>query len=260
MAKQSAQTKWENFWKQHSDVSDIHSTWDSLIENLCAVTDVNELRILEVGAGTGRDSIKLSEKGAHITLLDYANNALYNVRKLLNNSCVPINLICGDGTFLPFKDESFDVVFHQGLLEHFNDPNPLFRENVRVLKKGGLLLIDVPQKYHIYTVIKRILIRMGKWIYPWETEFTWKGLRKLYRDYNLSIEREYGDWLVPSLFYRILRELFNRVGLKLPMYPPAPIPFLSEMRKAIKAFLTKKPFEKYIKYTFITIGIIGKKE
>jgi len=260
MANHSARTKWEKFWEQHSNVDEIYSTWESLTENLCAAADVNGLQILEVGAGTGRDSVRLSEKGARLTVLDYAENAFSKVRQVLENSDTSVNLVRGDGTVLPFEDESFDIVFHQGLLEHFHDPQPLMRENVRVLKKGGLLLIDVPQKYHIYTVIKHILIWMDKWLYPWETEFSWKGLRKLFKDYNLSVEREYGDWLVPSLFYRILRELFRRTGLKkLPM-KPEPIPFIGWIRKKLKEFLIKQPFQKYIKHSFITIGIIGKKE
>ena len=33
---------------------------------------------------------------------------------------------------MPFRDGAFEVVFHQGLLEHFRDPRPLLRENARI--------------------------------------------------------------------------------------------------------------------------------
>ena len=44
---------------------------------------------------------------------------------------------CGDAFALPFADGTFDVVFHQGLLEHFRNPDDLIAENARVLKPGG---------------------------------------------------------------------------------------------------------------------------
>lgn len=256
MARHSTRADWESFWKRDRSVEEIYPASDSILENLFAVTDVRGMRILEVGAGTGRNSIKLSEKGAHLTVLDYAENALNKVSQALENSDTSVNLVRGDGAVLPFEDESFDIVFHQGLLEHFHDPQPLLRENVRVLKKGGYLLIDVPQKYHVYTIIKHILIRVNKWFAGWETEFTIGGLRRLYSDNHLTITREYGDWMVPSLFYRILRESFKLIGITLPMYPKS-ISLLGKLRKACKSFLVKQPLSMY---TFITIGIIGKKE
>jgi len=54
-----------------------------------------------------------------------------------------LNLVCGDGFKLPFKDESFSNIHCADLIEHF-DANKLvilLREVYRVLKKGGLLLI-----------------------------------------------------------------------------------------------------------------------
>jgi len=80
---------------------------------------------------------------------------------------------------IPVPDATFDIVFHQGLLEHFKDPLPLLEEQFRVLKPGGFLLVDVPQRYHIYTVIKHTLIFLNKWFAGWETEFSIGRLTKL---------------------------------------------------------------------------------
>jgi len=255
MERKSTRENWQRFWERHKKVEEIYPTSDSVVKNICAVTDVKGKKILEVGGGTGRDSIKLSRNGAHVTVLDYADNALHKVREAMEHAQVSLRLIQGDGLVLPFAGGSFDIVFHQGLLEHFRDPLPLLRENIRVLKTGGFLVIDVPQKYHIYTLIKHILIIMNKWFAGWETEFSIQELRALYRAHNLIVCREYGDYMAPSLFYRMIRELFKRAGIVLPMYPRN-IPVLGNIRKSVKSYVTRQPFAIN---TFLTIGIIGKK-
>jgi len=48
---------------------------------------------------------------------------------------------------LPFRDESFDVVFHYYVAEHFERPMACHREMARVLKSSGLLLFQTPSRY-----------------------------------------------------------------------------------------------------------------
>ncbi len=255
MAKEPTQKVWDDFWEREKSVEDIYPTSISIIENLLSATDVKGKKILEVGAGTGRDSIHLCRNGADVTVIDYSDNALYKVQESIAGSDAPVKLVRGDGTRLPFDDESYDIVFHQGLMEHFKDPLPLFRENVRVLKKGGLLLVDVPQRYHIYTIIKHLLIAFDKWFAGWETEYSIKQLRRIFTDHNMIICREYGDFMVPSLFYRIFRELFGKLGVNLPMYP-GKIPLLNRCRKVLKSNLEQNP---YLLNFYLNIGVIGKK-
>jgi len=255
MKRDSTLEDWERFWDRNKHVEEIYPASESIIENLAAVTDVNGKKILEVGAGTGRDSIKLSSMGADVTVLDYSGNALYKAGEVIESTASSVHLIRGDGTCMPFEDASFDIIFHQGLMEHFRDPLPLFKENMRVLKKNGLLLVDVPQKYHIYTVIKHILIAMNKWFAGWETEYTVGELKRIFLTHDFIICHEYGDFMCPSLLFRIMREIFKKIGIELPMYPPS-IPVLKNIRRSIKSMYVKLPFAMN---TFLTIGVIGRK-
>ena len=54
----------------------------------------------------------------------------------------------GDLFNLPFPDEEFDVVFNQGVMEHFKiagiNPDVGIQEMLRVVKKDGTLVILVP--------------------------------------------------------------------------------------------------------------------
>jgi SAM-dependent methyltransferase len=45
---------------------------------------------------------------------------------------------------IPFRDETFDTVLLDNVLEHIKKPSLLFKEIRRVLKPDGLLLIGVP--------------------------------------------------------------------------------------------------------------------
>jgi SAM-dependent methyltransferase len=63
----------------------------------------------------------------------------------------PIKAVLGDAHALPFEDGFFDLVLSGGLLEHFENPVPVLREMVRVLKPGGVFYADVvPRKFSIF--------------------------------------------------------------------------------------------------------------
>jgi SAM-dependent methyltransferase len=147
-------------------------------------------------------------------------------------------LVAGDAEALPFMEESFDLVFHQGVMEHFADPDPMLSENVRVLRKGGTLLVDVPQTLHVYTLVKKLLIGLGAWFAGWETQYTPGSLRRLLRRHGLRPYACYGRFFAPSLAYRILRELLMRVGLRLPLRPVL-VPPVHRLRRLLRRRLER---------------------
>jgi SAM-dependent methyltransferase len=51
---------------------------------------------------------------------------------------------------LPYRDNTFDVVFSKSVLEHFYYPEKIVREIHRVLKPGGLALTMVPDWEAVY--------------------------------------------------------------------------------------------------------------
>ncbi len=254
--KESTKQNWDTFWDQKTDMKEVYANTDRIRRNLARNMDLKGKRILEVGAGTGRDSFYMSKDGAQLVLLDYSMNSLKIIRQELPD-VDRISAVGGDAFALPFPDGSFDAVFHQGLLEHFREDaaKRLLEENVRVLKPGGLLVVDVPQRWHIYTVIKHALITLNAWFAGWEREFSARELRNLLKPLGMQPVDAYGEWMYPSLFYRTFREALYKVGLKLPLYPRL-IPPVSRLREKIRVGLDGSAVKIN---TALSIGIIAKK-
>jgi ubiquinone/menaquinone biosynthesis C-methylase UbiE len=247
---------WDKFWGREREIKKVYSNEGRVCQNLSRVVDVEGKRILEVGGGSGRDSLELAGEGANCIILDYTMTPLKLVRSQVIEGEVVPGLICGDAFTLPIKDRCIDVVFHQGLMEHFREPGDLLEENSRVLRKGGYLLVDVPQRYHFYTLLKLVLIRLNRWFAGWETQYSIRELEGIIRRHRLEPVLSYGDWMSPSIFYRLTRELFFLIGLELPLYPKGLVPGLRKIRMRLREWLqTKRPAF----YSFHVIGVIGKK-
>lgn len=57
----------------------------------------------------------------------------------------PLADVKADICNLPFKDNEFDVIFCNHVLEHIPDDTKAMQELYRVLKKGGMAILQIPQ-------------------------------------------------------------------------------------------------------------------
>jgi SAM-dependent methyltransferase len=255
--RESRRENWETFWEAKQETEEVYSNAGRVLRHLSRLTSLEGKKVLEIGAGTGRDSFPLVEHGATVYQLDYAENSLRILKHLADESKYPVNIVGGDTFGLPFRDGTFDIIFHQGLLEHFRKPvaEGLLRENIRVLKQGGLLLVDVPQRWHSYTVVKHVLIAAGKWFAGWERSFSVGELRNLLSSLGLTPVYAYGEWMYPSFFYRALREVLKKAGWTLPLYPTLS-KGLTNLRTRWRERLLDTPLPLH---TGISIGVVAKK-
>ncbi|WP_058554559.1 malonyl-ACP O-methyltransferase BioC [Thiohalocapsa sp. ML1] len=100
-------------------------------------------RVLDLGCGPGftLDGLARRYRGAEILALDFALSMLRRARRRGHWLNRP-RLICADAEALPLADDSVDLVFSNATLQWVNDLDATFRELLRVLRPGGLLLFS----------------------------------------------------------------------------------------------------------------------
>jgi ubiquinone/menaquinone biosynthesis C-methylase UbiE len=106
---------------------------------------------LDAGCGNGRDfRLMLNNSNRVIGMdftLDMVRNAKKKITKDLKNK---IDLIVGDVTHLPFKNESFSFVLCSEVLEHVPCWQKALKEFERTLFREGSLIISTPNKFSMY--------------------------------------------------------------------------------------------------------------
>lgn len=112
--------------------------------------------VLELGAGTGIYSIYFAEKGNKVLATDIVPKHIDTIKqKVLQRNDVELNLEAklANATDLNGIDsERFDVVLCLGPMYHLvteSDRVRCMQESLRVLKKGGLLVIAYINKHYI---------------------------------------------------------------------------------------------------------------
>jgi ubiquinone/menaquinone biosynthesis C-methylase UbiE len=101
-------------------------------------------RVLEIGAGTGRDSEIIATRlggSGELFCQDIARSMLERNRDRLKAAGLMAHFAIANSSHLPFADNVFDGVFQFGGVGEFVDIAGFFREIVRVSKVGGRVVV-----------------------------------------------------------------------------------------------------------------------
>ncbi|MCA1910242.1 MAG: class I SAM-dependent methyltransferase [Magnetospirillum sp.] len=155
----------QKFWKAlyHSLYTDVDSNLSrtALVEGVKQLEDmfrlrrhmstveldlsaIRDKRVLEIGPGAGGHSALMAYHGAVVTALDItydrakATGGKFALMGDLAPNCAAVQ---GDAENLPFDDDSFDIVYSNGVLHHTPDTEKAIAEVHRVLKPGGQAVI-----------------------------------------------------------------------------------------------------------------------
>ena len=130
--------------------------------------------VIDLGAGNGITSLALQAAGANVTAVDnwlpYSRedsdvdpsmhrtgerNAILERYRRHNVRTIETDLLKGD---LPLEDATIDVAITMAVIEHFpGSPRKLLEEAKRVLKPGGVLVIEVPNHAALRNRLKLLI-------------------------------------------------------------------------------------------------------
>jgi SAM-dependent methyltransferase len=118
-------------------------------------------RILDVGCGQGRHAVPLAGTGYHMTGLDRSTYLLQKAREAADAVSVDVHLVRGDMRSLPWR-QAFDACINLlttfGYFEDEEENEETLRQMGRVLKPGGVLILDVSNRdYYL----------LRSWPYTW---------------------------------------------------------------------------------------------
>jgi len=155
-------------------------------------------KVLEVGVGSGIDHLELAKAGAILTGIDITPKSIKLTKKNLELNDYHSNLLVADAENLPFKDNSFNVVYSFGVLHHTLNIQKAMDEIYRVLESKGKAVISL---YHKNS--------LSFWLFVFLYDFILKGkfLKMSFKDRISAIEKG-GEETKP------LVQLFTRKQVK----------------------------------------------
>lgn len=224
LLKKNTPQLWDELWKDNSSNEQYCLTlereersirWQRIEKTvLREFGSFKDLRVIEIGAGIGNNSALMAKRGALVSVLDYSVNALKRAKTFFKNQNITAEFKRHDALRLPsgLRDR-YDISMSFGLAEHFRglDRFNIMKAHFEVLRKGGITLISVPNKYNLpYRIFKFRAEHTGKWSYGEEYPFSREELKNIC--YRIGIQKYeiFGDSLVGSLNFIFPFSIFEK--------------------------------------------------
>ena len=99
-----------------------------------------KLKILDVGCGAGFFSVLLAKEGHTVTGIDLTPDMIAGAKELAKEEGVSCTFQVMDAEHPAFSDQEFDLVISRNLTWTLPDAAMAYKEWLRVLKPGGILL------------------------------------------------------------------------------------------------------------------------
>lgn len=157
---QKTDASWGDYW-QHLHVGDDvkNCETDGLLPILQKYVSKTG-RTLEAGCGLGKWLIFLKKQGFNIEGIDFYDGVIKAIKKYDPSLKVSV----GDVEKLPYSNDSLDSYLSFGVVEHWEQgPQKPLQEAFRVLKKGGVAIIETPhnnllqQLLRVSSELKRLI-------------------------------------------------------------------------------------------------------
>ena len=148
----------KSFGFEWTRFSEMYPEWESNFRDYMfprTAESFQSNRVLDAGCGIGRHAYYAAHYGAEVWAVDISDAVEVAARNTMGTGA---RVIQADLNQLPFREESFDLVYSMGVLHHLPDPERAFRYLLRFVKPGGefrMFLYWMPERQPL----KRLLLK-----------------------------------------------------------------------------------------------------
>lgn len=104
---------------------------------------------LELGCGTGKNTLLLSEISESVTALDFSEGMIEQARQKLNVNNVEFRIADLSNAW-PSQNSAYDLLVCNLVLEHIEDLSHIFKEAFRSLQSGGCFHVSELHPFRQY--------------------------------------------------------------------------------------------------------------
>lgn len=127
-------------WGSYKEMRNLRYGLQDYMHDVFNFNQFKDKKVLEIGCGSGIDSVEFAKNGAHVWATDMTQNAVEETIKLfkkLKFDTYPHTIEKADVTDLPYQDSFFDLVYTYGVIHHIPPVEKALHEIYRVLRPGG---------------------------------------------------------------------------------------------------------------------------
>lgn len=154
--KENSKVNFDNqaeFYDESGDGKFVAPMYDEIINR---VVRINPKNLLDVGCGTGNILMKLLKNNIKLYGLDISEKM---IDKAKENLCNKAEFKIGDSEYIPWEENTFDVIVCNASFHHYPNPEKVLLEMKRVLKDNGTLIIGEPTAPIIIRQIINLICR-----------------------------------------------------------------------------------------------------
>lgn len=178
--EQGQKEEWDSVWAQKGIGTTIINTgrevYNFFFRRFLSRYITADTEMAEFGSGTATLSLSMTHRMKHYTGFDYSDEAIVLAQsnakkyKAANAIFLKHNVLEYNQHFA----EKFDIVWSQGLIEHFDAYEPIIKAHWGMTKPRGVVLISVPYKYSyhfLWFVLTRPKYLRKFWPFADQTRF-----------------------------------------------------------------------------------------
>jgi SAM-dependent methyltransferase len=140
-------------------------------------------------------------RGAQAFGLDISRVIVTRAAAALRGQGLGAGLVQADVRGIPFADDTFELVYTMGTIEHMQEYETALAEIHRVLRPGGTAIVGVPHRWNLFLrpLLVMLLERFGFYPYSPEKSFGAGELRRALERNGLAVRRRTGILAIPGI-------------------------------------------------------------